>query len=93
MPPKLYWVPSISPTSVLFYTGNLFPQWKGSALIGSLSGQALVRVIINGDQARKAEQWDVGMHIRFVGQGPDGTIYLLEDGSDGRMLRLTPKRS
>jgi glucose/arabinose dehydrogenase len=93
MPPKLYWVPSISPTSVLFYTGNLFPQWKGSALIGSLSGQALVRVIINGDQARKAEQWDMGMRIRFVGQGPDGAVYLLEDGSDGRMLRLTPKRS
>jgi glucose/arabinose dehydrogenase len=93
MPPKLYWVPSISPTSLLFYSGDLFPQWKGSALIGSLSGEVLVRAIINGDQARKAEQWDMGMRIRFVGQGPDGAVYLLEDGSGGRMLRLTPKRS
>jgi glucose/arabinose dehydrogenase len=93
MAPKLYWVPSISPTSLLFYSGNLFPQWKGSALIGSLSAQALVRVIINGDTARKADQWDMGTRVRFVGQGPDGALYLLEDGEGGRMLRLTPKRS
>jgi glucose/arabinose dehydrogenase len=93
VPPKLYWVPSISPTSLLFYTGNLFPQWKGSALIGSLSGQVLARVSINGDQARKLEQWDMGSRIRFVGQGPDGAIYLLEDGPGGRMLRLTPAQT
>ena len=93
MPPKLYWVPSISPTSLLFYTGNLFPQWKGSALIGSLSGQALIRVIINGDQARKAEQCDMGRRIRFVGQGPDGAVYLLEDGSGARLLRLVPAQT
>lgn len=90
-PPKLFWTPVISPTSLLFYSGDLFPEWKGSALIGALSGQALVRVVIDGDKARKAEQWDMGSRIRFVGQGPEGAVYLLEDG--GRMLRLTPAQT
>ena len=93
MPPKLYWAPSISPTSLLIYTGNLFPQWKGDGLIGSLSGEALVHVRIRGDRATKLEQWDMGRRIRFVGEGPDGAVYLLEDGSGGRLLRLVPARS
>jgi glucose/arabinose dehydrogenase len=88
--PKLSWTPVISPTSLLIYSGNLFPQWKGSGFIGALSGKALVRVTFNGDTARKAEQWDVGARIRFVGQGPDGAIYLLEDGEGARLLRLEP---
>lgn len=92
MPPKLYWAPSIAPTSLLIYTGNLFPQWKGDGLIGSLAGEALVHVRIRGDQATKLEQWDMGRRIRFVGQGPDGAVYLLEDGSDGRVLKLVPAR-
>jgi glucose/arabinose dehydrogenase len=91
MPPKLYWAPSIAPTSLLIYSGNLFPQWKGDGLIGSLSGEALVHVRIRGDQASKLEQWDMGHRIRWVGQGPDGAVYLLEDGSDGRLLRLVPR--
>jgi glucose/arabinose dehydrogenase len=91
VPPKHYWVPSVSPTSLLIYSGNLFPQWKGDGIIGSLSGQALIHVRIRGDQASKVEQWDMGYRIRFVGQGPDGAVYLLEDGSGGRLLRLTPK--
>jgi glucose/arabinose dehydrogenase len=90
VPPKLYWVPSVSPTSLMFYSGRLFPQWKGSAFIGALSGQALIRVTIGGDQAAKADQWDMGARIRFVGQGPEGAIYLLEDGPGARLLRLTP---
>ena len=92
-PPKLYWVPSISPTSLLFYSGDMFPEWKGDALIGSLSGQVLVRVRIRGDQARALDQWDMGRRIRFVGQGPDGAVYLLEDGEGGRLLRLTPAQT
>jgi aldose sugar dehydrogenase len=92
-PPKLYWDPSISPTSLLFYSGNMFPQWKGDALIGSLSGQALVRVRIHGDEASAAEQWDMGKRIRFVGQGPDGAVYLLEDGPGAKLVRLTPAQA
>jgi glucose/arabinose dehydrogenase len=90
VPPKLYWVPSIAPTSLLIYSGNLFPQWKGDGFIGALAGKALIHVRIRGDQASKLDQWDMGHRIRFVGQGPDGAIYLLEDGSGGRLLRLTP---
>jgi len=89
-PAKLFWVPSISPTSLLIYSGNLFPQWKGSGFIGALSGQALIRVTFSGDDAQKADRWDMGARIRFVGEGPDGAIYLLEDGDNGRLLRLTP---
>ena len=89
-PPKLYWVPSISPSSLLIYSGDMFPQWKGNGFIGALSANALIRVTIKGDRAEKADQWDMGARIRFVGQGPDGAIYLLEDGDSGRLLRLTP---
>lgn len=92
-PPKLYWVPSISPTSLLIYTGNLFPQWKGSGFIGTLTGKGLVRVTFHGDQAQKAEEFSMPRkRIRWVGQGPDGAIYVLEDGSSGRLLRLAPAR-
>lgn len=90
--PKLSWVPSISPTSLLIYSGNVFPEWKGSGLIGTLSGQSLVRVTFDGDTARKADRWDMGARIRFVGQGPRGEVYLLEDGPGARLLRLEPAR-
>ena len=89
---KLFWVPSVSPTSLLIYSGDLFPQWKGSGFIGTLSGQALIRVTFSGDTAQKADQWDMDHRIRWVGQGPDGAIYLLEDGDGGRLLKLTPPR-
>jgi glucose/arabinose dehydrogenase len=92
-PPKLYWAPSVAPTSLLIYSGTMFPQWKGDGLIGSLAGEALIHVRIRGDQASKVEQWDMGKRIRFVCQGPDGAAYLLEDGAGGRMLRLTPAQS
>ena len=90
--PKLWWNPSVSPGSLLIYTGDLFPQWKGDAMIGTLSGQALIRADIDGDRARKAEQWDMGKRIRAVDQGPRGEVYLLEDGPGARLLRLEPKR-
>jgi len=86
-------VPSIAPTSLLIYSGKLFPQWKGNGFIGALAGQALIRVTFNGDSAQKADRWDMGHRIRFVGEGPDGAIYLLEDGDGARLLRLTPARS
>ena len=92
--PKVWWNPAISPGGLLIYSGDLFPQWKGDALIPALSGQALVRVDINGDTARKAEQWEMGQRIRAVDQGPRGEVYLLEDGrgGGGRLLRLEPRR-
>jgi glucose/arabinose dehydrogenase len=89
--PKLWWNPSVSPAGLLIYSGRLFPQWRGDALIPALSGQALIHVRIRGDQAIKAEQWDMGHRIRDVVQGPRGEIYVLEDGDGGRLLRLTPR--
>lgn len=72
----------------MIYTGNLFPKWKGDALVGALSGESLIRVDLNGGSARKADQWNMGQRIRAVDQGPDGAVYLLED--EGRLLKLTP---
>jgi len=90
--PKVWWNPSVSPGSMIIYTGDKFPEWKGDALVGALSGEALIRVDIDGDNARKADQWPMGARIRAVDQGPDGSVYLLEDGeSGGRLLRLDPK--
>lgn len=88
--PRLWWNPSISPSSLIIYTGDAFPQWKGDAFIGALSGQVLIRVDIDGAKATKADQWDMETRVRDVEQGPDGSIYLLEDG-EGRLLRLSPK--
>jgi glucose/arabinose dehydrogenase len=90
--PEVTWTPVISPSSLMFYTGKLFPQWRGSALIGGLSSKALIRVTINGKTAREAERFDMGQRIREVEQGPDGSVYLLEDAPSGRLLRLTPAR-
>lgn len=88
--PQVWWTPSISPGSLMIYSGDLFPGWQGDALLGALSGQALVRVDIEGATATKAEQWDMGERIREVEQGPDGAVWLLEDEGSGRVLRLTP---
>jgi glucose/arabinose dehydrogenase len=92
-PPRLFWVPSISPSSLLIYRGKQFPQWRDNGFIGALSGQALIRVTFNGDSAQKADRWDMGARIRWVGEGPDGAIYLLEDGDGARLLRLTPAQT
>lgn len=65
---------------------------EGHAFIGALSAKGLVRVTFSGESASKADQWDMGARIRWVGEGPDGAIYLLEDGPGARLLRLTPQK-
>jgi glucose/arabinose dehydrogenase len=93
--PKLFWNPAISPGGLMIYSGNMFKDWKGSAFIGGLGAKALVRVKLDGENATKADQWNMGARIREVEQGPDGAIWLLEDeraGSQGRLLKLTPKK-
>lgn len=91
--PKVFWNPVISPGGLMIYSGAMFPQWRGDAFIGGLSSQALVRVDLDGTAATKGDQWPMGARIREVEQGPDGAIWLLEDGDDdsqGRLLKLTP---
>ena len=90
--PKVAWVPTIAPGGLIFYSGDMFPAWKGSAFIGGLASQALIRVSFDGDSAKEAERFLMGKRIREVEQGPDGAIYVLEDGEGGRMLRLTPTK-
>ncbi|MDQ3140063.1 MAG: PQQ-dependent sugar dehydrogenase [Pseudomonadota bacterium] len=92
--PEITWN-GLSPSGMVIYSGSQFPQWRGNAFLGGLSGKTLVRVEIDGTTAREAERWDMGQRIREVEQGPDGAIYVLEDqrnGSGGRLLKLTPAR-
>jgi aldose sugar dehydrogenase len=90
--PKIWWNPAISPGGLLIYTGDLFKNWKGDALVPALSGQALIRVDLDGDNARKADQWNMGARIRAADQGPDGAVYLLVDErSGGKLVKLSPR--
>ena len=94
--PKVSWNPVISPGGLMVYSGKLWPQWKGDLFIGGLSSQALIRVDVDGTNARKGDQWPMGERIREPEEGPDGAIWLLEDGgrgAQGRLLKLTPKAS
>ena len=88
--PAVWWNPSISPAGLMIYDGTAFPQWRGDAFLGALSGQALIRVDLDGTSAAKGDQWSMGARIREVEQGPDGAIWVLEDGDGGRLLRLDP---
>jgi glucose/arabinose dehydrogenase len=92
--PAAWWTPVISPGDLLVYSGELFPQWRGDLLAAGLSSQAIVRIEINGDDAREVDRYAMGARIRSVVQGPKGELWVLEDErneSMGRMLRLTPK--
>jgi glucose/arabinose dehydrogenase len=92
--PVLWWNPSISPGGMIQYSGAMFPEYKDNLFIGALSGEALIRVTLNGDKATAADQWDMGTRIRDLAQAPDGAIWALEDGgkgAGGRLLRLSPK--
>ncbi len=93
--PTKYWNPAISPAGLIYYDGKAFPAWKGSLFIGGLGAEYLLRVTIDGDAPETAESWWMEARIREVEQGPDGAIWLLEDGgnrgSQGRLLKLTPK--
>ena len=92
--PEITWN-GVSPAGMMIYTGSMFPEWRGDAFLGGLSGQTLIRVDIDGARAREAERWDMGQRIREVEQAPDGSIYVLEDsrnGSGGRLLKLSRPR-
>ena len=93
--PVKYWDPSISPSGLTFYTGDLFPAWKGDLFVGALSGSRLVRLRLDGDKQRVTEEEDLledlGERIRDVVQGPDGALWLLtDDPGAGRVLRVAP---
>lgn len=89
--PMVSWNPAISPSSLEIYSGMLREEYRGNAFLGGLSSQALIRVIISGDEAKEVERYPMGTRIREVREGPDGALYLLEDGGTGRLLRLRPR--
>jgi aldose sugar dehydrogenase len=91
--PKLWWTPVISPGGLMFYSGDLFRAWKDNAFIAGLSSQSLLRIEFDGESAREAERFNMKKRIRAVAEGPDGAIWLLEDESGGRLLKLTPAGS
>jgi aldose sugar dehydrogenase len=93
--PVYYWDPVIAPAGMVFYTGDAFPDWKGSILIGSLTPGLLVRLALKDGQVAREERYlgDLRERIRDVQQGPDGFIYLVTDNRDGRVLRVRSSAS
>ena len=92
--PIRYWVPSIAPSGMAFYTGDLLPTWRGSLFVGALAGQILVRLELKGDTVGSEERLlrTLNERIRDVRMGPDGALWLATDNSAGRILRLAPAR-
>lgn len=90
--PIYYWDPSIAPSGMTFYSGDLFPRWKGDLFIGALKAERLVRLRLKGDRVVGEEVLLSELHerIRDVRQGPDGALYVLTDNDAGRILKLTP---
>jgi len=90
--PAASWNPVISPAGFIIYTGSEFPDWRGNGFIGGLSSQSVVRIEFDGERAREAQRFRMREGIREVEQGPDGAIWLLENGDGGKLLRLTGRR-
>lgn len=92
--PAITWNPVISPGDLSVVSGGLFPRWRGNLLAAGLSSTAIVRIELDGENAKEVARYPMGARIRSVRQGPDGAIWVLEDErgeSQGRLLRLTPK--
>jgi glucose/arabinose dehydrogenase len=87
-----HWTPVISPSGMMFYTGETFPEWKGSMFIGGLSAGGLVRVMLADGKAIGEERIPLGTRIRDVAQSPDGSVYVLTDETNGDVWRLAPLR-
>ncbi len=91
--PVIYWVPVVAPGNLMFYKGTqTFPQWNGNGFVSGLSTKSINRIIFDGHGgAKPAERWEVGTRIRDVEEGPDGSLWLLEDANPGALIHVTPK--
>jgi len=88
--PLYYWVPSIAPSGMAFYSGDKFPEWQGDLFVGSLKFRLLVRLTLEGNQVVAEERLlkeELG-RIRDIRNGPDGYLYLLTDAENGKLIRL-----
>ena len=90
--PIHYWVPSIAPSGMAFYTAERFPQWKNSLFVGALAGEHLARLTLDGEKVVAEERLllDRKERIRDVRQGPDGYVYVITDERNGKILRVSP---
>ncbi len=91
--PAAWWTPVVSPGRLMIYDGELFAAWRGNAFVAGLSSRAIVRIALDGNDAREVERYDMGERIRSIVEGPAGAIWVLEDernDSGGRLLKLTP---
>jgi glucose/arabinose dehydrogenase len=87
--PIYFWAPSIAPSGMAFYTGNLFPEWRGNLFVGAMAGRHLVRLVLDGERVVAEEKLleELDLRVREVRQGPDGALYVF--GGDS-LLRITP---
>jgi len=87
--PAITWNPVIAPGGMIFYSGKLWPEWKNQAIIAGLKTQALIRVSLKGDKGTEEARYAMGHRIRGLAEAPDGSLYVIEDGKDARLLHLT----
>ena len=92
--PVYFWTPDIAPAGIGFYTGKLFPAWHGDLFVSALAGRALVRLVLKDDRVVGEQRLLTALdsRIRGVSEAPDGALYVLTDGTDGKIVRLVPKK-
>jgi glucose/arabinose dehydrogenase len=90
--PVIYWTPVIAPGNLTFYKGAMFKEWQGSALVGGMQTQTLIRITFDGKGgAAQAERWAMGFRVRDVAVAPDGAVWLIEDANPGGLYKVIPK--
>jgi glucose/arabinose dehydrogenase len=91
--PVYFWTPSIAPSGMTFYTGRVFPAWRGNLFVAAMAGRHIVRLVLDGERVVGEERLLTEMNSRFrdVRDGPDGRLYVMTDGNDGQILRLVPR--
>jgi glucose/arabinose dehydrogenase len=91
--PAYFWTPDVAPAGIAFYNGARFPAWRGDLFVSTLVGRSLVRLVLKDDRVVGEQRLltDLNSRIRGVGEGPDGALYVLTDGTNGKILRLVPK--
>ncbi|HEY7805861.1 MAG TPA: PQQ-dependent sugar dehydrogenase [Croceibacterium sp.] len=90
-PPAIWWNPVIAPGDFIFYSGKLWKDWKGQAIVAGLKTTCIARVALSGEHGTELARYDMGKRMRDLAEAPDGSLYAIEDGNGGRLLHLTPK--
>ena len=89
--PQHFWLQTVAPTGLTFYTGVEFPGWKGNLIVPGLSRGSLWRMVLEGDVIVSTEELFLDSHVRSrkVVQSPEGQLYLLTDEDNGKLIRIT----